>query len=183
MRVISGKFGGRNIIAPSSLRVRPTTDFAKTGLFNILTNHFDFENIFVLDLYAGTGNISFEFASRGTEKITCVEADQRCVRFIKEFSNKINLNSMSVIRSDVFAFLKRCENRFDIIFADPPFEYADTDLLPDLVKEKKMLNPDGWLIVEHQSKRELQSKIQPTQIRKYGNCAFSIYSISDENEM
>jgi len=179
MRIISGKFRGRNIAAPSSLPVRPTTDFAKTGIFNILANHFDFETISVLDLFAGTGNISLEFASRGTEEITCVDGDQRCARFIKEFGGKLNLNFINVIRSDVFAFLKKCESQYDIIFADPPFEYADTDLLPDLIHEKKMLKTNGWLIAEHQSKRELKSKVQPIQVRKYGNCAFSIYCFPD----
>src|SRR5690242_4564737 len=110
MRIISGEFKGRNIIAPSSLPVRPTTDFAKTGLFNILTNHFDFEEISVLDLFAGTGSISFEFASRGTKKITAVDSNTGCLKFIKEYSQKLNINSIKTIKSDAFRFLESASN-------------------------------------------------------------------------
>jgi 16S rRNA (guanine966-N2)-methyltransferase len=177
MRIISGKLGGRKIIAPSSLPVRPTTDFAKTGLFNILNNYFDFENISVLDLFGGTGNISLEFASRGTTQITCVDEHSGCVKFIKEISQKLNVDSIHTIHSEVFEYLDQCKEKFDIVFADPPYESETTHLLPDLIIEKGIVNQEGWIIIEHQSKQQLKSKAQPWQVRKYGNCAISIYKL------
>ena len=177
MRIISGTLGGRQINAPAGLPVRPTTDFAKTGLFNILNNYFDFESISVLDLFCGTGNISFEFASRGTKKIACVDAHAGCLKFIKETAEKLRLDGIITVKSDVFRFVDGCEKEFDLIFADPPFEKEETDQLADIIFEKKILNDNGWLIIEHQSKRELKSVRKPFQVRKYGNVAFSIYHI------
>jgi len=175
VRIISGTLKGRNIIAPANLPVRPTTDFAKTGLFNILNNYFDFENISVLDLFCGIGSISLEFASRGTKDIICVDDHTGCLKFIKSTAEKFSLHGMSTMKSDAFSYLKHVSRKFDIVFADPPFESQDTDRLPDLVMEKNLLNENGWLVVEHQSKRKLDSKVQPFQVRKYGNCTFSIY--------
>src|ERR1043166_9055760 len=117
MRIISGTLGGRKIVAPDSLPVRPTTDFAKTGLFNILNNYFDFEDISVLDLFCGTGNISLEFASRGTKKITCVDEHQGCVKFIREISQKLNVESIQPVCSEAFEYVNNCKDKFDIIFA------------------------------------------------------------------
>ena len=176
MRIISGSLKGRTILAPGNLPVRPTTDFAKSGLFNILNNYFDFESISVLDLFCGIGSITLEFASRGSDDITCVDEHAGCLKFIKATAEKFSLKGINTIKADAFAFLKREEKKYDIIFADPPFESLDTDKLPDLVIEKKLLNENGWLIVEHQSKRKLESIIQPWQVRKYGNCTFSIYN-------
>ncbi|MBP6334825.1 MAG: RsmD family RNA methyltransferase [Bacteroidia bacterium] len=175
MRIIGGNFKGRTILAPGSLPVRPTTDYAKSGIFNILNNHFDFEAITVLDLFCGTGNISFEFASRGAIKVTGVDSHSACLKFINEFSLKIGAKQIQTVRSDVFSFLKQNANQYDIIFADPPFELKDTDSIPDLVFAGSLLKPEGWLIIEHQSKRKLSSNKQPAQVREYGNCAFSIY--------
>ncbi len=175
MRIISGIFGGRNISTPENLPVRPTTDFAKSGLFNILNNYIDFESISVLDLFCGTGNISFEFASRGAKEIICVDEHAGCLKFIKEFSEKLSISGISTMKSDAFKFVEHCERKFDLIFADPPFDSTETDRLLEMILEKKMLNEDGWLIVEHQSKRILKAEVHPWQIRKYGNCSFSIY--------
>jgi 16S rRNA (guanine966-N2)-methyltransferase len=175
VRIISGQWKGRSILAPKNLPVRPTTDFAKTALFNILANHFDFESISVLDLFCGTGNISYEFASRGTENITCVDKSIDCILFVKKTFDQLNVDTAEVIRAEVFSFLEKCENKFDIIFADPPFDFPDTDRLPGLLFAKEILKEDGWLIIEHQSKRKLKSHIEPDEIRRYGNCAFSIY--------
>ena len=175
MRIISGAFKGKIITAPKQLPVRPTTDFAKTGIFNILANYFDFESIAVLDLFCGTGNISFEFGSRGTADLTAVDENIHCVKFVSETFRKLDFKKAKIIRADVFRFLEKCESKFDIIFADPPYELKTTDAIPDLVMKKKLLNESGWLILEHQSKRNLESSVQPDEIRKYGNCAFSIF--------
>ena len=175
MRIISGKFKGRQITAPKGLPVRPTTDFAKTAIFNILANHVDFEEVSVVDLFCGTGNISYEFASRGCPKLIAVDENQKVLKFVDETFKKLGMTEARTIRSDVFRFLKSCHTTFDIIFADPPFELSSTDTLPGIVFEKKLLKEGGWLIVEHQSKRKLESERQPDEIRVYGNCAFSIY--------
>jgi len=176
VRIISGSLKGRTILAPANLPVRPTTDFAKTGLFNILNNYFDFESVSVLDLFCGIGSITFEFASRGAKDITCVDEHAACLKFIKSTAEKFSLHGISTYKSDAFAYIKHASRKFDIIFADPPFESDETDKLPDLVMNQNLLNENGWLIIEHQSKRKLVSVIQPFQVRKYGNCTFSIYN-------
>jgi 16S rRNA (guanine966-N2)-methyltransferase len=176
VRIISGTLKGRTILAPGNLPVRPTTDFAKTGLFNILNNYFDFESISVLDLFCGIGSISLEFASRGTNDITCVDDHAGCLKFIKATAEKFSLHGIHTMKSEAFSFVNHVDRKFDIIFADPPFESQETDRLPDMIIEKKLLNEGGWLIVEHQSKRKLQSEVQPLQVRKYGNITFSIYT-------
>jgi len=178
VRIIAGKFGGRNILAPASLPVRPTTDYAKSGLFNILNNHFDFENLKVLDLFCGTGNISFEFASRGVNDIMCIDKHSGCVKFVSDFAEKIGAKGIHTVKSDVFKFMKQHEQQYDIIFADPPFELGETDSLTDLILRKKILKKDGWLIVEHLNKRKLKTEIPPDEVREYGNCAFSIFKNS-----
>lgn len=163
------------INAPSSLPVRPTTDYAKSALFNILNNRIDFEEIKVLDLFAGIGGVSMEFISRGAKHVTSVDINFKCCSFIKETAAKFEVNNLHVIKSDVFKFLKSCDKKFDIIFADAPFELAETDTIPDLIFQKNLLTENGILIVEHQAKRILESHIEAKEIRKYGNCAFSLY--------
>ncbi len=160
---------------PVNLPVRPTTDFAKSALFNILNNYFDFEELSVLDLFAGAGSIAFEFASRGTNSITCVDDNIQCIQFIKKAALEFNLTGFNCIRSEVFGFISKESKKYDIVFADPPFEMEETDRLPDLILENNYLSPNGWLIVEHQSKRHLNSIAKPFDIRKYGNCGFSFY--------
>ncbi|HRH67391.1 MAG TPA: RsmD family RNA methyltransferase [Bacteroidia bacterium] len=161
--------------APASLPVRPTTDYAKSGLFNILNNQLDFETLKVLDLFSGVGGISLEFASRGATQITAIDINFQCVKYLNETAAKLGIKELKCIRSDVYKFLKQCTVTYDLIFADPPFEQKETDQLPGIVFEKKLLNPGGLLIVEHQSKRELNSQVALSDIRKYGNCAFSFY--------
>ena len=175
MRIIGGKFSGRNLNAPSSLPVRPTTDYAKSGLFNILNNKIDFENIKVLDLFAGIGGISMEFISREAKHVTAVDINFKCCSFIKETAVKFGVKNLSVIKSDVFKYLKSCDTKFDLIFADAPFELEETDSIPDLVMQKQLLTENGMLIIEHQAKRKLTSVAKAEEIRKYGNCAFSFF--------
>jgi len=177
VRIISGKYRGKNIQAPASLPARPTTDFAKTALFNILNNHIDFESISVLDLFCGTGNISYEFVSRGCTSLVAVDADGRSAKFVKETMTKLGEPSVRVIKSDVFRFLEAMHEQYDIVFADPPFDLKETDLLPDLARKQSLLKEGGWLIIEHQSKRKLESEWVPSEVRTYGNCAFSIYKM------
>jgi len=162
-------------MAPKQLPVRPTTDFAKTALFNILANHFDFEETSLLDLFSGTGNISYEFGSRGCEDITAVDSNSGCVKFISETFKKLGMNSAKTIRADAFRFIESCNHSYDIVFADPPYEMETTDNIPEAVFKKKLLKENGWLIVEHQSKRKLKSSIEPDEVRVYSNCAFSIF--------
>lgn len=177
MRIIGGKFSGRLINAPNSLPVRPTTDYAKSALFNILSNRIDFEEVKVLDLFAGIGGVSMEFISRGAKHVTSVDINFKCCSFIKETASKFDVKNLTVIKSDVFKFLKSCDKKFDIIFADAPFDLNETDNLPDLVFEKELLTENGILIVEHQAKRILKSRTEADEIRKYGNCAFSLYTV------
>jgi len=179
LRVTGGSLRGRNIQAPSNLPIRPTTDFAKEALFNILNNRYDFTTLSVIDLFAGAGSISYEFASRGARSIISVDQDSRCIRFIKKIAEEWKLDCIHPIVSDVFKYLKRSTQQADIIFADPPFELKQTEELPDLILDKNLLNPGGCLIVEHQSKRVLESKHQPFEVRKYGNCAFSFYKVDE----
>ena len=175
MRITGGIFRGRIIRPPANLPVRPTTDFAKTALFNILNNYFDFETLHVLDLFAGAGSIGYEFISRGAQSVTCIDENMNCIAFIKKTSAELKMKNMHCLRSDVFNYIKKANPPSDIIFADPPFELEETDTLPDIVFEKNLLNDGGWLIVEHQSKRILNGKALPFDVRKYGNCAFSMY--------
>ncbi len=176
MRIIGGKFSGRLITAPSSLPVRPTTDYAKSALFNILSNRIDFEEVKVLDLFAGIGGVSMEFISRGAKHVTSVDINFKCCAFIKETATKFDVKNLSVLKADVFKFLNSCDKKFEVIFVDAPFELPETDTIPDLIFQKNLLAENGILIVEHQAKRILQSRVEVSELRKYGNCAFSIYN-------
>lgn len=175
MRIVSGKYGGMQIHPPSGLPSRPTTDMAKVALFNILANYFDFENIKVLDLFAGTGNITFEFISRGVNKITSVDMHFKCIQFIKTQSAILKAPKANVIKSDVFSYVNKCEERFDIIFADPPYDLEKTLELPDMVFNKNLLNADGWLVVEHGARISFALHKNFSEHRKYGNVNFSIF--------
>jgi 16S rRNA (guanine966-N2)-methyltransferase len=175
VRITGGIHRGRNLHPPQNLPVRPTTDFAKTALFNILNNHFDFTTVDVLDLFAGAGSISYEFISREANSITCVDRDFHCVQFIKKTAAELKAENVQVIRANAFKFVTQETRKWDIIFADPPFSELQTDKLPDLVFEKGLLKENGWLIVEHHSKRKLNTVVQPFDERDYGNCGFSLY--------
>lgn len=178
MRIISGKYRARQIVAPANLPVRPTTDFAKTGLFNILSNKITFENVKLLDLCAGTGCISYEFASRGCENILAIDANSKCVKFIRDTFDKLDAIGCEVVRNDVFIFLKNCTEKFDIIFADPPYDLKGTERIPQLVFENNLLNPGGLLIVEHSSSTTVEGNYGKMETRKYGHVAFTFYKLS-----
>ncbi|WP_318312525.1 RsmD family RNA methyltransferase [Flagellimonas crocea] len=178
MRIISGKYKGRRLIAPKKLPVRPTTDMAKEALFNILNNRFHFDELKVLDLFSGTGNISYEFASRGTEKITAVDGFQGCVRYISKTARELDF-SIQTIKSDVFKFLQGIPEKFDLIFADPPYDLSTEQFLniANLVFEKEILLEDGVLIIEHSDQTDLSVHPHFSEQRKYGGSVFSFFEI------
>ena len=154
MRIISGSNKGRIIKTPANLPVRPTTDLAKESLFNILNNHFDFEELDVLDLFAGTGNISYEFASRGAKRIVSVDNNFKCAEFIRKAAQEYGFNKIiTVQRANVFVFLKYPQVPFDLIFADPPYDMEGIETIPDLIFNQKLLKPGGWLILEHSNQQ------------------------------
>jgi len=175
VRIISGKYKGKILQAPKQLPVRPTTDYAKEGLFNIIENSFDMDELSVLDLFCGTGNISFEFASRGAKNITSVDANNHCVRFVKETSNSLELKNLQIIKQDVFRFLQRATQQFDLIFADPPYQLKEVIEIPDLIFKNNWLKTDGWFILEHDKFVDFSSHPNFFQQRKYGNVNFSFF--------
>jgi 16S rRNA (guanine(966)-N(2))-methyltransferase RsmD len=178
VRIISGKYKGRRIFPPKGLPVRPTTDMSKEALFNVLNNHFSFEGLKILDLFAGTGNISFEFASRGSTPITSVDADFGCVKFIKQVADEYDFN-IAATKSDVFKFLERNNATYDIIFADPPYalDQKTFDKIVLLVFEKNTLQEDGMMIIEHSKYTKLDHLIHFSFKKTYGGSIFSFFEI------
>ncbi len=176
MRIISGKHKGRNLLAPKKLPVRPTKDMAKEGLFNILHNTYYFPDLKVLDLFAGTGNISYEFSSRGVGSILAIDANAGCIQFIDKTVAMLDMD-IRTLKSDVFAFLQRNTAQFDIIFADPFYDMdlVDFEKLPQLVFENDLLLEDGVLIIEHSSKTGLEHLPHFNNSRKYGGSVFSFF--------
>ncbi len=176
MRIISGTHRGRKIITPQKLPVRPTADRAKESLFNILRNHYIFSQVDVLDLYSGTGNISFEFASRGTPAVIAVDENSGCVRFISETAKNLEM-PIEAIKSDVIDYLKFTSLTFDIIFADPPYDFDQSIFLSiiDLVFEKNLLKEGGMLVIEHSKHTDLSKHINFNEVRNYGSSAFSFF--------
>lgn len=178
MRIISGSHKSRQIKAPKNLPVRPTTDMAKEALFNILVNHFDLEEVVVLDLFAGTGNITYEFASRGAAGVTSIDTELRCVDFIRTTSKELGFEAVLAFRSDAFRFLQNTQNTYDIIFCDPPYDMENIEAIPRIVFEKQLLREDGWLILEHSPRMNFSEIAGFMQHRKYGNVNFSIFTYS-----
>jgi 16S rRNA (guanine966-N2)-methyltransferase len=176
VRIISGQLKGILIQAPKGLPVRPTTDRAKESLFNILENRIDLEGISVLDIFSGTGNISYEFASRGAGKITSVDLNFKCVEFIKSMKQKHGLSAMDVIKKDAFVFLKSTPATYDIIFADAPYAHRDIIHISEIVAERKLINTNGLLIVEHETTLDLDHQPNFTEKRVYGQSCFSFFS-------
>jgi 16S rRNA (guanine966-N2)-methyltransferase len=183
VRIISGKFKGRRIFPPKNLPVRPTTDMSKEALFNVLNNHFSFEGLKILDLFAGTGNISFEFASRGSDNITSVDADFGCVKFIKQVAEEYDFN-IAAMRSDVFKFLEKNTNSYDIIFADPPYalDQKTFENIVTLVFKQDLLREDGMMIIEHSKYTKLDHLIHFSFKKSYGGSIFSFFEISKNSD-
>ncbi|MBL7886537.1 MAG: 16S rRNA (guanine(966)-N(2))-methyltransferase RsmD [Flavobacterium sp.] len=183
MRIISGKYKGRRINPPKNLPVRPTTDMSKESLFNILNNHFNFFELKILDLFSGTGNISYEFASRGATPIVSVDGDFGCIKFIKQTATEFDFD-ITAIKSDVFSFLAKHQSSYDIIFADPPYgmEQKEFEKLIDLVFENELLDEGGMLIVEHSKHTKLDHKEHFSFEKSYGGSVFTFYEIESEEE-
>ncbi|NGY36930.1 methyltransferase [Flavobacterium sp. XN-5] len=183
MRIISGKYKGRRISPPKGLPVRPTTDMSKEALFNVINNHFNFDGLKILDLFAGTGNISYEFASRGSEPITSVDGDFGCVKFIKQVAAEYDFN-IAATKSDVFKFLERNNASFDIIFADPPYglDQKIFEKIVLLIFEKNTLNDDGMMIIEHSKYTKLDHMDNFSFKKSYGGSIFSFFELSSADQ-
>ena len=183
MRIISGKYKGRRIQAPKKLPVRPTTDMAKEALFNVLNNNFNFSGLRVLELFAGTGNISYEFASRGSQPITAVDGDFGCVAFIKKTATEFDFD-ITALKSDVFSYLERCKNSYDIIFADPPYHLSQNDFEKIITQifDHEILDEEGMLIIEHSKDTSLEHMIHFSFAKRYGGTVFSFFEFESEEE-
>lgn len=176
MRIISGKHKGRRLTAPKHLPVRPTKDMAKEALFNILNNRYYFPDLRVLDLFSGTGNISFEFASREVAQITAVDIEVGCVSYIDKISTQLELG-IDAFKNDVFSFLSNHKQQYDIIFADPFYDMEEAEFakIPELIFDKDLLLEDGVLIIEHSKRTDLSQLPNFSEERKYGGSAFSFF--------
>ncbi|WP_343707074.1 RsmD family RNA methyltransferase [Flavobacterium sp.] len=183
MRIISGKYKGRRINPPKNLPVRPTTDMSKEALFNVLNNHFHFDSLKVLDLFSGTGNISYEFASRGSAPITSVDGDFGCVKFIKQVSSEYDFD-IAATKSDVFKFLENCKTTYDIIFADPPYglDQATFEKIVLTVFERDLLEDDGMMIIEHSKYTKLDHMSNFSFQKSYGGSFFSFFELNSTDD-
>ena len=181
MRIITGIYKGRHFDIPRSFKARPTTDFAKENIFNVLNGYIDLDGAMALDLFAGTGSISYEFASRGEmlsrgcSQVVSVEADRDHANFIRQCMTKLGTDANVLIRGDVFRFIKSCSQQFDFIFADPPYALDNIDPLPDLIFEHNLLKPDGILVVEHGKANNFVCHPRYLEHRVYGSVNFSIF--------
>jgi len=176
MRIISGYLGGRRVHPPSNMpHTRPTTDIAKEGLFNILQNNLALEGIKTLDLFGGTGSISYELASRGATDLTIVEKDDKMHAFISNNIKELQIENCQVIKSDVFRFINQCSEQFDFIFAGPPYALATIDKLPELIAERKLLKSGGWFVLEHTPRNNYTAFPLYKTSRNYGTTIFSIF--------
>jgi 16S rRNA (guanine966-N2)-methyltransferase len=175
LRITGGKYRGRRIVPPRYFKARPTSDFAKEGLFNILNNRIDFETVSVLDLFSGTGSISYEFASRGAASVHLVEKDPRHISGIRQIIKDLNIGNVRPIHIDVKAYLKACSIKYDIVFADPPYELSWLRELPDLVTQAGVINEDGFFILEHPKSLNFAGHKLFFEHRNWGGVNFSFF--------
>jgi len=176
MRIISGEYGGRRINPPSKMpHTRPTTDVAKEGLFNVLQHKIDIEGMKTLDLFGGTGSISYELASRGAGDLTIVEKDSTMYEFIRKTIRELRTENITPVKMDVFKFLEQCSEKFDFIFAGPPYALLNIDELPRQIFEKDLLNKDGWFVLEHTPRNDYKTFPYYKTERNYGTTIFSIF--------
>lgn len=174
MRIIHGKYKSKKITAPNNLPVRPTTDMAKEGLFNVIDNEFHIENLVVLDLFSGTGNISYEFSSRGAKSVTSVDIDYNCIRFIKNTAKDLGFDQMQILKSDVKKFVETSPTTFRLIFADPPYDMEGQEELFEKIMAGNLLEERGWLIIEHDGHHSFEKLPGFKQQRRYGSVNFTI---------
>jgi len=176
MRIVGGKYKGRIFTPNKKFKARPTTDIAKEALFNILSNRFDFTNKNILDLFSGTGSIGYEFISRGAENVTFVENHFPHVQFIRDVIQRLEINNARIIRKDVFKYLKRSKEKFDIIFCDPPFDMHEINNIPDSVFKSGTLKDKGIFIIEHSKSHDFSKHPFFTEVRRYGKVNFSFFT-------
>ena len=177
MRIITGIYKGRHFDIPRTFKARPTTDFAKENIFNVLTGYIDFEGATALDLFSGTGSISLELLSRGCKQVVSVELDRDHHRFIQECVNKLAASNSNIItlRADVFRFLKSCKQQYDFIFADPPYALKELPQIPDLIFEKQLLTAEGIFVFEHGKDYDFSNHPHFLEHRSYGSVNFSLF--------
>jgi 16S rRNA (guanine966-N2)-methyltransferase len=176
MRIIGGEHGGRKINPPSKMPyTRPTTDIAKEGLFNVIQHNLDIEALKTLDLFGGTGSISYELASRGASDLTIVEKDTAMYEFIKKTREALSIEYLKTVKMDVFRYIQQCTETFDLIFAGPPYALTNIDDLPKLVFEKKLLNENGWFVLEHTPRNDYKTFPYYKMEKNYGTTIFSIF--------
>ena len=175
MRIVSGKYKGRHFDIPKNFKARPTTDFAKENLFNILNNMIDFEECDVLDLFAGTGSVSYEFASRGANSVTSVEINAVHHNFIRTTAKSLGADNIFAVKANVFLYLKSCPKSFDIVFSDAPYDLEGLDQVVDLVLGENILKDDGIFIFEHSDKYNFENHPLFWQSRSYGSVQFSFF--------
>ena len=175
MRIIGGSLKGLRLNPPKNLPVRPTTDLAKEALFNILLNQIEFDDIKVLDLFSGTGNISLEFASRGAREVISVDRSIQCIHYLKDTARQHKLEQIKTFKADVFKYLQLETEQYDLIFADPPYDLNQIPEIPKIIFEKNLVAPGGLLIVEHQSMQNLSQHPAFVEQRKYGHSSFSFF--------
>lgn len=176
MRIVSGKYKGRRFDPPKSFKARPTTDFAKENLFNILNNSIDWEETSALDLFGGTGSISFELISRGCPKVVCIEKNFNHASFIEKTKDELKIGSeMQLLKLDVFSYLSNSKEQFDLIFADPPYDLKEFIEVPKLIFDKDLLRPDGTFILEHSGNYDFSDLPLFKEKRVYGSVNFSIF--------
>lgn len=183
MRIIRGTYRGHRILPPGTLHLRPTTDLAKESLFNILENNFDLGEVAVLDLFSGTGSISYEFASRGTPHVTLVEMNKRHIRFIRDTLRNLHFRQVEPLQGNVFPFLRHAlPHSYDIIFADPPYNLPDIEKLPDMVFKRNLLTSGGWFILEHPKQYHFEDHPRFLFMKKYGQVHFSFFGEQKKTE-
>lgn len=175
MRIIGGKFKARRIQVPSNLKARPTTDFAKEGLFNILNNLLDWEETTALDLFSGTGSIAFELISRGCSSVITVEHNQNHLNFIYKAQEILGITELYPVKADVFKYLSTLKLQFDLIFADPPYDLSEAVKIPEIIIQKKLVKDGGLFIMEHSQKQNFSHLPHFKEERKYGNVHFSFF--------
>lgn len=176
MRIISGSLGGRRVNPPAKMpHTRPTTDIAKEALFNILQNNLEFEALKTLDLFGGTGSISYELASRGARELTIVEKDEKMFNFIKTTAASFRIENLNIVKMDVFKFIDQCNEKFDFIFAGPPYALQTIDELPVKIFEKKLLQANGWFVLEHTPRNSYVHHPYFDKEKNYGTTVFSIF--------
>ena len=175
MRIITGIYKGRHFDIPRSFKARPTTDFAKENIFNVLTQYVDFDGAEALDLFSGTGSISLELVSRGCQTVVSVEMDRDHHRFIQECLKKLNTEACIPIRGDVFRFVKSCRQQYDFIFADPPYALKELPQIPDLILQKGILKEDGIFVFEHGKDHDFSEHPNFIEHRQYGSVNFTLF--------